>query len=753
MVKGMALLCLLCAPSQARAGLASVRAVEDLLERTDHTVLTGMPSLELPAPLNDSEEIDLVYTEVLSLARELGSAEGLKGTEHFEKHPDSPRIEASLRRWKDPDAPWFPEPGPVRYHKTSYTVPSKTAPPEARGGHPPLHSVRIPIDAGFYWRLSAELDQVYGRGRFRSPLEKARRIALFLAPRAVADLELARVMDELELPNYVRVDALEEMRLLYEWGALRAVARDLQGFLREPSFKLTPSEMAYLEGASDNGRFWSPSSKHVSELCRGEWISRYGLLGESRSMPRTYKELIPYLSVGSGRDLETAESLNASPLDAAISEAKKRIAPGAPDRVKFYDRLLWLLSTRGWLSEPGSLNALRNTAEAELEAARFFYSKGLPKRDADTLMTRIHLAKAREAAVGFDSDGLKAALAMAAGRARAAGIAFDSASVEKTLREEFLTVKRGISLLKHESIDVRERAAQQLGEMGASAKEAIPELLRVVQESNYERVWIAAAAALGRMGPEATPALLAALNNHWKPVRSVITDGLAQRGSEVIPALAIILQEGASRSSYGAAEALGKIGRPALPVLLEALKSRNPRVRELAAMGLGLLGAQGEDAIDPLAKLLFDKKEAGQIRDAAAESLALIGPETLPVWIKALGQADGELRRKACSAVRIMGPDAEQAIPHLFALIEKDRPECYDAASALAAIGPPAIPAAVKALKSPAYRTRLMAVYVLGTMGPMASESAPALRELLKTETVSELRDLVKQSLQAMGEE
>ena len=72
-----------------------------------------------------------------------------------------------------------------------------------------------------------------------------------------------------------------------------------------------------------------------------------------------------------------------------------------------------------------------------------------------------------------------------------------------------------------------------------------------------------------------------------------------------------------------AAEALSKIGEPAIDPLIAALKDRNGLVRERAAEALSKIG---EPAIDPLIAALKDRN--GLVRERAAEVLGKVGDET-----------------------------------------------------------------------------------------------------------------------------
>ena len=74
-----------------------------------------------------------------------------------------------------------------------------------------------------------------------------------------------------------------------------------------------------------------------------------------------------------------------------------------------------------------------------------------------------------------------------------------------------------------------------------------------------------------------------------------------------------------------AAAALGRIGKPAVPKLIEALASPNPVLRHQAADTLARIGPSAADAVPALIQSLRD--EDPLVRKSAARALGQIGPE------------------------------------------------------------------------------------------------------------------------------
>lgn len=90
-----------------------------------------------------------------------------------------------------------------------------------------------------------------------------------------------------------------------------------------------------------------------------------------------------------------------------------------------------------------------------------------------------------------------------------------------------------------------------------------------------------------------------------------------------------------------AAAALGRIGRPAVPKLVEALESSNPALRQKAADTLARIGPAASDAVPALIKALRDTDPL--VRKSAARALGQIGPDAedaVPALIELLSDAD-----------------------------------------------------------------------------------------------------------------
>jgi hypothetical protein len=137
---------------------------------------------------------------------------------------------------------------------------------------------------------------------------------------------------------------------------------------------------------------------------------------------------------------------------------------------------------------------------------------------------------------------------------------------------------------------------------------------------------------------ESLPLDAAALREELNKARlleNALSEEVEQLQAEVLAAEAAIarLRENAQRQSElvldderlmreAASETLVRIGEPAIPALLEALKDESPTVRRWAALVLAELGPAAPGAIGPLMDALADGDES--VRLAAAQALRAV---------------------------------------------------------------------------------------------------------------------------------
>jgi len=159
------------------------------------------------------------------------------------------------------------------------------------------------------------------------------------------------------------------------------------------------------------------------------------------------------------------------------------------------------------------------------------------------------------------------------------------------------------------------------------------------EESRYRAV-----RELSLEAPRALEQLLERLSDESWRVRKAAVERLAEVKpvSRALPHLVAALGKGDdAQARNAAAEALARIGAPAVTALAERLNSDDGDVRKFAADILGEIGHA--DAVEPLAQALDDKDR--NVRAAAAEGLGKIGGPRAAVALERALKADDHLLR------------------------------------------------------------------------------------------------------------
>lgn len=181
------------------------------------------------------------------------------------------------------------------------------------------------------------------------------------------------------------------------------------------------------------------------------------------------------------------------------------------------------------------------------------------------------------------------------------------------------------------------------------------------------------------------------------------------------------------------------------------LGSKDPYVRGLAAIGLGL---QSPRAAAPALPILFETIDRSQTRleAEAAHVLVLIGPEHIEALLDELvtNPLMTDQRRGAIlNALANAGPKA--AAPITRRLAGEGRAQAGDLGEVLLGIGAPAVPAIAGLLEAegdPA--PRRFAAFLLVKLGPQARAARPALERALASDD-AELREVAEQALRGLG--
>ena len=163
--------------------------------------------------------------------------------------------------------------------------------------------------------------------------------------------------------------------------------------------------------------------------------------------------------------------------------------------------------------------------------------------------------------------------------------------------------------LKSDDTDQRSRAAAALGKLGPAAKDAVAPLHEMLKDKQ-PGLRRAAAEALGKIGPDAkaaVPTLVGLSQDRNANVREQSLLALSRidpQGPGVIDTFGKALRDKDAAVYTTAASVLAKLGKPAVPTLLDALKDQDAKVYLAAATALGEIGADAKDAVPPLSAAL-----------------------------------------------------------------------------------------------------------------------------------------------------
>lgn len=172
----------------------------------------------------------------------------------------------------------------------------------------------------------------------------------------------------------------------------------------------------------------------------------------------------------------------------------------------------------------------------------------------------------------------------------------------KRMREE-RDIQGLLLALKHRDPAVQYEAAEALGVLKDPL--AVSPLVSALAGDRHSGVRWKAAEALARIGKPAVGPLIAALGNPDDDVRWKAAIALGEIGdTRAIPHLVTLLDDEDRFVQSRAAYALGQFGDAALSPLVTALGSPSPSVRRGSAQALGRTRSQ--DAIGPLLSLLND---------------------------------------------------------------------------------------------------------------------------------------------------
>ena len=313
--------------------------------------------------------------------------------------------------------------------------------------------------------------------------------------------------------------------------------------------------------------------------------------------------------------------------------------------------------------------------------------------------------------LGASTDSRTAVALIAALQDRSEKVRAEAARSLGRLKARQATHPLTDTLLRDPRPPVREEAARALGEIGdVRALEALKEALG---ELPYE-VRAGALAAMEKMGDEAIPLFLQALDEDDKRTRTQAATALERNGyvSRLIERLA----EDPGKTSGPSFRLLLKVARTGVvESLIQALSYPDLRVRVRICQLLG--EARSKSALDPLSDVARNDSEWA-VRARAIAALIRIGDDqTRPLWLRHLREEEEDVRECILESMRELPPSVLQPmLPDLLPFLHD--PNLKIRTLMVALIGSvrseQVLEALIESLKDSAADVRAQAANVLG---------------------------------------
>lgn len=203
-----------------------------------------------------------------------------------------------------------------------------------------------------------------------------------------------------------------------------------------------------------------------------------------------------------------------------------------------------------------------------------------------------------------------------------------------------------------------------------------------------------------------------------------------------IPKLIVLLGQGNEANDWLVARCLVGIGTNSIVPLMRALSDKNQDVRAGAAYVLGQIGPPAKPAVPLMLEKL--KTDELKVRIAIIGSLGFIGQypdQVIPVLTKNLSSDNPDMRANAAAAISCFEGNVGNAAPILFKLLnDKDARVRNNAAGAVLQVnlGKEYIPLLVSNVDNPDPKVRSLIAQALGKQAAYTNEVYPALLKLTK---------------------
>jgi len=214
--------------------------------------------------------------------------------------------------------------------------------------------------------------------------------------------------------------------------------------------------------------------------------------------------------------------------------------------------------------------------------------------------------------------------------------------------DETATFEDLLSVIRTSNIDLLAWSAVAIGRISPSDIPRIIEVLKAESTGTIEdegsRIIQGVKILLHLMGPQAIPALIEALKR--------CEDEEDSEQDEDWDFVAI------QAFKYEIASALAQFGLEAVPALLEPMKNAGSDISWTAELAIGMIG-------EPAVPMLLDAFTDDVARGEVSLAFGQIGPVAIPALIEALKSEDWRVRAGAAHALCWMGTEAKRVIPVL----------------------------------------------------------------------------------------
>lgn len=390
------------------------------------------------------------------------------------------------------------------------------------------------------------------------------------------------------------------------------------------------------------------------------------------------------------------------------------------------------------------------------------------------------------------------------------GLGMLSTDVSEIRAQDEATASAGVSglidSLKDNDSAKRWKAARDLGRMGPEARVAVPALLTAMKDPNHivryhtiialgdlgddspavvkelinavgdedPNVRIAAANSVSELvnDPDVlVPMVVAIIEKEHPLFASRMIETIVMRGEKALPFLVAALKN--ERAAYWAClaiEELGKTAAPAVPALIDLLKSKpNDDLKVQALLALAKIGTEATAAQQQVLALLEPSSSDSVLTSAAFAAgsigfdeatkqlqktvnsdepllalvsrwaLAKLHPEdasiqkaALDQLISSLGSDDATVRLAAAEGLQSLSVEPDVLGPKLIEMLNDSDPVvAHNLVDALASLGEPVAERAGQALSKA--EVRVLAVRVLERLGPQAKSAVPNIVDAMES--------------------